>query len=61
MSTPDLVASVSCVARMTIRVPSICSTIPVRRAMTTAPESRATTSSMPVPTRGASDWISGTA
>ncbi len=29
--------------------------------MTTAPESRATTSSMPVPTSGASDWISGTA
>lgn len=48
-------------ARTTIRVPSICSTTPGRRATTTAPESRATTSSMPVPTSGASDWMSGTA
>ena len=61
MSTPGLVGSVSSVARMTMRVPSICSTMPGRRAAFTAPESRATTDSMPVPTSGASVWISGTA
>ena len=61
MSTPGLDGSVSSVARMTIRVASTWSTTPVRRAAMAAPESRATTSSMPVPTSGASAWISGTA
>ncbi len=61
MSTPGLAGSTSSVARMTIRVPSICSTTPGRRATTVAPLSRATTASIPVPTSGASDWISGTA
>ena len=45
---------VSSVARMTIRVASIWSTMPVRRAAIAAPESRATIASMPVPTSGAS-------
>ena len=44
-----------------LRVPSIWSTIPARRAEITAPESRATTDSMPVPTSGASARTSGTA
>jgi hypothetical protein len=44
----------SSVARMTIRVASTWSTTPVRRAAIAAPESRATTASMPVPTNGAS-------
>ena len=61
MSTPGLVASDSSVARTTMRVPSIWLTTPVRRAAMTAPESRATTSSMPVPTSGASARTSGTA
>ncbi len=61
MSTPGLAGSVSSVARTTMRLPSICSTIPVRRAITVAPLSRATTPSMPVPTSGASDFTSGTA
>ena len=61
MSTPERLLSTSPVARTTMRVPSICSTTPSRRATTVAPESRATTPSMPVPTKGASDWISGTA
>ncbi len=46
---------------MTIRVASIWSITPVRRAAIAAPESRATTPSMPVPTNGASARTSGTA
>jgi hypothetical protein len=61
MSTPDLVGSRSSVARTTIRVASTWSTTPVRRAAIAAPESRATTASMPVPTNGASARTSGTA
>ncbi len=61
MSTPGLVGSVSSVARMTMRVASIWSTTPARRAPMAAPESRATTASMPVPTKGASARTSGTA
>ena len=60
MSTPGA-RSVSSVARMTMRVASTWSTMPVRRATMAAPESRATVSSMPVPTSGASARISGTA
>ena len=41
MSTPGLAGSSSSVARMTIRVASIWSTTPVRRAAMAAPESRA--------------------
>ena len=44
-----------------MRSESTWSTIPSRRQMTTAPESRAVTRSMPVPTSGASPWIKGTA
>ena len=44
-----------------MRVASTWSTIPERRAMIVTPESRATVSSMPVPTSGASARISGTA
>ena len=44
-----------------MRVASTWSTMPVRRAAMAAPESRATVSSMPVPTNGASARISGTA
>ena len=58
---PGLVGSASSVARMTIRVASTWSTTPVRRAEMAAPESRATTSSMPVPTSGASGRSNGTA
>ena len=54
MSTPGFVGSVSSVARTTMRVASTWSTTPVRRAAMAAPESRATTASMPVPTNGAS-------
>ena len=61
MSTPDLEASVSSVARITMRVASTWSTTPARRAEIAAPESRATTSSIPVPTSGASACKSGTA
>ena len=61
MSTPGLVGSSSSVARMTIRVASTWSTTPARRAAMAAPESRATTASMPVPTNGASACTSGTA
>jgi hypothetical protein len=61
MSTPDLPASRSSVARMTIRVASTWSTMPPRRAPIAAPESRATIGSMPVPTNGASARTSGTA
>ena len=52
---------VSSVARMTMRVASTWSTMPERRAMIVTPESRATVSSMPVPTKGASARINGTA
>src|SRR2546426_635109 len=45
----------------TMRVESTCSTTPSRRATTVTPESRATTRSMPVPTRGASVRRRGTA
>ncbi|MEI9925389.1 MAG: hypothetical protein WDN50_19780 [Bradyrhizobium sp.] len=48
-------------ARITIRVASIWSITPVRRAAIAAPESRATTPSMPVPTNGASARTNGTA
>ena len=61
MSTPGLAASVSSVARTTMRVASIWSTTPARRAAIAAPESRATIASMPVPTSGASERNSGTA
>ena len=44
-----------------MRVASTWSTTPERRAAIAAPESRATVSSMPVPTSGASAWSSGTA
>ena len=42
MSTPDFDASVSSVARITIRVASTWSTMPLRLATMAAPESRAT-------------------
>ncbi len=61
MSTPGFAASASSVARTTIRVASIWSTTPVRRAAIAAPESRATIASIPVPTSGASERNSGTA
>ena len=61
MSTPEAAAEVSSVARTTMRVASTWSTMPERRAMIVTPESRATVSSMPVPTSGASARISGTA
>ena len=61
MSTPGAADLVSSVARMTMRVASTWSTMPERRAMMATPESRATVSSMPVPTSGASARISGTA
>jgi hypothetical protein len=61
MSTPEAAVEVSSVARTTMRVASTWSTIPERRAMIVTPESRATVSSMPVPTSGASARISGTA
>ncbi len=44
-----------------MRSESTWSTMPSRLQMTTAPESRAVTRSMPVPTSGASPRISGTA
>ena len=61
MSTPEAADRVSSVARITMRVASTWSTMPERRAMMVTPESRATVSSMPVPTSGASARISGTA
>ena len=61
MSTTESARSVSSVTRITIREASTWSTTPPRLATTAAPESRATTASMPVPTNGASLWISGTA
>ena len=61
MSTPDAAAEVSSVARITMRVASTWSMMPERRAMIVTPLSRATVSSMPVPTSGASARISGTA
>src|SRR5438552_2825195 len=48
-------------ARTTIRSADTYSTTPGRLATTTAPESRATTCSIPVPTNGASGCRSGTA
>ena len=48
-------------ARTTTRLAETYSTTPGRRASTTAPESRATMCSMPVPTYGASGCRSGTA
>ena len=48
-------------ARTTMRLAETYSTTPGRRASTTAPESRATMCSMPVPTSGASGCSSGTA
>ena len=44
-----------------MRLASTWSTTPVRRAAMAAPESRATTASMPVPTSGALVRTSGTA
>ena len=61
MSTAGRFGPTSSVARTTMRMASTWSTMPVRRAAIATPESRATTSSMPVPTSGASAWISGTA
>ncbi len=61
MSTPCSPLEVSSVTRITMRVASTWSTTPERRAAMATPESRATVSSMPVPTSGASDWSSGTA
>ncbi len=48
-------------ARTTTRLAETYSTTPGRRATTTAPESRATMCSIPVPTTGASGWSRGTA
>ena len=48
-------------ARTTMRLADTYSTTPRRFASTTAPESRATMCSIPVPTSGASGWRSGTA
>ena len=61
MSTPDFDGSVSSVARMTMRLASTWSTMPVRRAAIAAPAVPRTTDSMPVPTSGASVRTSGTA
>ena len=57
LSTPEWSDS----TRTMMRSESTWSTMPSRRQMTTAPESRAVTRSMPVPTSGASPRISGTA
>ncbi len=61
MSTPGSPGSNISVARTTIRVASTWSITPARRAIIAAPESRATTASIPVPTKGASDCSKGTA
>ena len=61
MSTPGLVGSLLFRRAHDDTLASTCSTTPVRRAVMAAPESRATMPSMPVPTIGASAWISGTA
>ena len=61
MSTPGTSAAVSSVACTTIRVASTWSTTPERSATIAAPESRATLSSIPVPTKGASACSKGTA
>ena len=61
MSTPGSPGATSSVARTTMRIASTWSTTPARRAVIAAPESRATISSMPVPTNGASARSSGTA
>ena len=61
MSTLDFVKSFSVVALITIRFPSIFSTIPSRFATRVAPESNATSFSIPVPTKGDSFLINGTA
>ena len=57
LSTPEWSDS----TRTMMRSLSTWSTTPSRRQMTTAPESRAVTRSMPVPTSGDSPRISGTA
>jgi hypothetical protein len=57
LSTPDWSDS----TRTMTRSESTWSTMPSRRQTITAPESRAVTRSMPVPTSGASPRISGTA
>ncbi len=57
LSTPDWSDS----TRTMTRSESTWSTMPSRRHTITAPESRAVTRSMPVPTSGASPLISGTA
>ena len=57
----SLISPVSDSTRTTIRVLSTKSTVPVRRATATAPESRAVMYSMPVPTYGACALSSGTA
>ena len=61
MSTPGAVESDESVARTTMRVASIWSTMPLRLATMVTPLSRATVASMPVPTSGASALTSGTA
>src|SRR5512137_2184606 len=56
MSTPVPVSSISSSSILTtIREASTDSTSPLWRATTETPESRATTRSMPVPTRGESE------
>src|SRR6267154_1880168 len=59
MSTAGRLGPTSSVARTTMRIASTWSTTPVRRAAMATPESRATTSSMPVPTSGDRDDLLG--
>ena len=61
MSTPDSFVFIFSVTLTTIRLPSILSTIPSLLATIVTPESIATTFSTPVPTRGDSACIRGTA
>src|SRR3990170_736102 len=61
MSAPYLPPVSGSSGRMTIRRASTDSTFPLRPASTAAPESRATTDSIPVPTKGGSVRSSGTA
>ncbi len=61
MSTPETSDFISSVERMTMRVASTWSTMPLRLAAIATPESRATVPSIPVPTSGASARSSGTA
>ena len=61
MSGAESAPSLSASGLMTMRAASTLSTMPPRFATTVAPESRATTPSMPVPTIGASVRSSGSA